>query len=102
METLAVFYYGNRHKITKALGKRGQSCIDIISVKKGDRFLLTSDGIHDNLTTDEIEEVIKKSSTPAEIAKNLKDKALARSREPIEREMRAKPDDMSVVAVVCR
>lgn len=72
----------------------------------GDVVLLTSDGIHDNLTTDEIESILTSSKQPAW---DLVDAAQARSREPkyimheIDGEeyefdnFRSKPDDMTAV-----
>ncbi len=93
--------FDKRKFITKALGVRAeiQLDIDIIPFEKGARFLLTSDGIHDNLTTDEIQEVITESETSAEIILNLKDKTIERSEKPTWEEMRAKRDDMSAMIV---
>ena len=94
-------FFRMRNIITKSLGskKNSQLNIDIIPVEKGDRFLVTSDGIHDNLTTEEIQEIIKQSSTIEEIVKNLIDKSLVRSRQSKKEEIRAKPDDMSVILI---
>jgi len=93
-------FFRVRNIITKAIGfKNSKPNIYVVPIEKGDCFLLTSDGIHDNLTTDEIEEITKQSKVPAEIAKKLKEKAVARSKEPKSVEMRAKKDDMSVVVV---
>lgn len=95
------YFFRMRNRITKALGTKENSQIDvdIIPVEKGESFLITSDGIHDNLTTDEIQEIVNKFESISEIVKNLKDESLARSREPEEKEIRAKPDDMSVVLI---
>ena len=94
-------FFTKRNQITKSLGTKanGPLKVDIVPIEKGDRFLITSDGIHDNLTKNEIQEIVKQYPTIDEIVKNLIDRSLARSRQPKEIEMRAKPDDMSVVLV---
>ena len=95
------YYFTHRNQITKSIGDGKLSNPDIyaLAVNKGDCFLITSDGIHDNLTTKEIEEIIKKSATLEEAVKNLTQAARARSREPRDKEIRAKRDDMSAVLV---
>jgi len=100
-----LFYFKQRNMILKGLGslntKTGVNTY-IVPIQKGDRFLITSDGIHDNLTANEIQEIAKQSLRPSEIAKKLTEASLNRSREPKETEMRAKADDMSVVVVDCK
>lgn len=95
------FFFMNRSKVSKSLGNKEFKSvnIDVVAIEKGDRFLVTSDGIHDNLTFDEMQEIVKQFSTIEEIVKNLKEKSLERSREDKKLEMRAKPDDMSAVLV---
>jgi len=68
------------------------------SIIPGDHILLCSDGIHDNLTNDEIEEVIKQIE-PSTIAQVLVERALERSRQESNVTMRAKPDDMTAVVI---
>lgn len=68
-------------------------------VRKGDLVLLTSDGVHDNLTHEEIEALLEKAKSPEEAAAFIKEAALKRSREDKNKSIRAKPDDVSVVAV---
>lgn len=95
------YYFRTRNQITRAVGLGvGSPNIYSFIMNKGDRFLITSDGIHDNLTSSEIQETINESQTPEEVAKNLVQKSIVRSREPKEKQMRAKPDDMSAVVVV--
>ncbi len=95
------YYFRTRNQITRAVGLGvGSPNVYSFIVNKRDRFLITSDGVHDNLTTSEIEETINESQTPEEVAKNLVQKSIARSREPKEKQMRAKPDDMSAVVIV--
>src|SRR3990167_2771334 len=56
----------------EALEVRGYSVV----VKVGDKFILTTDGVHDNLTFNEIEEVVAKNG---DVAKLLVEKARKRS-----------------------
>lgn len=89
--------FKNRNVISAALGERIEN-LKIISVpaERGDRFLLTSDGVHDNLTTDKISETVRTSGSPENIARNLINKSREHSRTG---QFRAKPDDMSAVFV---
>ena len=59
----------------------------------GDKFILTSDGVHDNLTFKEIEEVV---GHKGDVAKLLIEKAKKRSKED---HLRSKPDDISAVVI---
>lgn len=72
--------------------------IIIQSVLPKDILILTTDGIHDNLTTTEISEIISQNSkNPSSITEKLTQKALERSREGV---VRSKSDDMSAEVVV--
>lgn len=68
-----------------------------IDIFPGDRILLCSDGIHDNLTDAEIERVLRRKACTS-AAHHLVQHALRRSREMC---LRAKHDDMSAVVAVC-
>ena len=59
----------------------------------GDKFILTTDGVHDNLTFEEIEEVV---GHKGDVAKLLIEKAKKRSKEE---HLRSKPDDISAVVI---
>lgn len=59
----------------------------------GDKLILTSDGVHDNLTFDEIEEIAGQSD---DVAKLLVEKARKRSQED---HLRSKPDDISAIVI---
>jgi len=59
----------------------------------GDKFILTTDGVHDNLTFEEIEEVV---GHKGDVAKLLIEKAKKRSKED---HLRSKPDDISAVVI---
>lgn len=87
--------------ITSFLGMREYPPVVAISdfeVVKGDKILLTSDGVHDNLTTDEIAAIIG-ATYPADIVvRMLVDAAQVRSRDASH--FRAKPDDMTAALLV--
>jgi len=74
--------------------------IDQISIGPGDRILLCTDGIHDNLTDREIEEIVRRGARST-AARVLVEHAVQRSRQASSTTMRAKPDDMSAVVVTC-
>lgn len=98
-ELLKHFY--ERGVVTKWIGDGFESTnIDVFSipVNKGNRFVIMSDGIYENLITEEIEEIISQGGN---IAKNLVEKAAARSKEKssLGKIRRPRPDDMSVVVV---
>ncbi len=75
--------------------------IDQTPIQPGDRILLCTDGIHDNLTDDEIEAILR-TGPRTTVARVLVEHALARSRQEREITLRAKPDDMSVVVLTRR
>jgi PPM family protein phosphatase len=65
----------------------------------GDRYLLTTDGITDNLTTDEIAEVLAKEPDDQAAVTELTENSRARGREKLLKDghFRAKRDDMTAV-----
>lgn len=96
-------YFRLRGGITQALGGPLPPTIhlDQIMVKPGDRVLLCTDGIHDNLTDKEIEHTLR--STPRTTAAHqLVEQSLRRSHQDLDTTIRAKPDDMSAIVVTCR
>lgn len=91
-------FWLQRNRITAALGIEDQAPdIEVIALSKGDMLLLTTDGIHDNLTNEEMRLILSGGGASHELAKRLSDKAAVRSRD--KSHIRAKPDDMSVVLV---
>jgi PPM family protein phosphatase len=95
-------YFRLRGRITQALGGPIPPTIhvDKITIQPGDRVLLCTDGIHDNLTDHEIETILR--FTPRSIiARTLVESALQRSRN-YNQTIRSKPDDMSAIVMVCR
>jgi protein phosphatase len=95
-------YFKLRNGITQALGERKTPSVHAgqRTCGPGDRILLCSDGIHDNLTDRELERVLRLAS-PASAARELVGYALRRSREERGISLRAKSDDMSAITIVC-
>ena len=93
------FFFNNRRFITKYLGSRKNNLlkIDAILLVKGDKIPITSDGIHDNLATSEIQEIFNSPSSIKEIGEDLINKTIIRSKD--RGEMRSKIDDMSFVLI---
>lgn len=97
---LELSYFRHRGGITQALGGplRPNIHLDATSIEPGDRVLLCTDGIHDNLTDDEIEKILR--NTPRnQAARYLVDHSLQRSRQERHATIRAKPDDMSAIVM---
>jgi serine/threonine protein phosphatase PrpC len=98
-----ITYFRMRGGITQALGGPlpPEIHIDEIPISIGDRILLCTDGIHDNLTDLEIEEILRKAPRNA-AARLLVEYALLRSREERPTTIRAKPDDMTAIVLTRR
>ena len=97
---LELSYFRHRGGITQALGGplRPNIHLDATSIETGDRVLLCTDGIHDNLTDDEIEKILR--NTPRNLAaRYLVEHSLLRSRQERHATIRAKPDDMSAIVL---
>ena len=96
-------YFRLRGGITQALGGPLPPTIhlDEISISVGDRILLCTDGIHDNLTDAEIETLLRKTSRSTS-ARTLVERSLLRSREERQTTIRAKPDDMNAIVITRR
>lgn len=96
-------YFRLRGGITQALGSPSPPTIHVnqIAIQPGDHILLSTDGIHDNLVDEEIEDILR--NAPGTTAANaLVERSLARSHEDRSVTIRAKPDDMSAVVAICR
>ena len=96
-------YFRLRGGITQALGGPVPPTIHTseIAVIPGDRVLLCTDGIHDNLTDEEIEDILRGSPRTSS-ARLLVERSLQRSRQERSVTVRAKPDDMSAIVMTCR
>jgi serine/threonine protein phosphatase PrpC len=95
--------FERRNGITQSLGhftaKKTSITIHTAqtTILPGDRILLCSDGIHDNLTDAEIEATLRHGARTT-VARHLVQRALDRSREEC---LRAKQDDISAVVITC-
>lgn len=96
-------YFRLRGGITQALGGPLPPTIHIdqTTVYPGDRILLCTDGIHDNLVDEEIEAILRSGSRTAS-ARTLVEHSLQRSHQERSTTVRAKPDDMSAIVLTCR
>lgn len=96
-------YFRLRGGITQAIGGPIPPTVHInkTTIYPGDRILLCTDGIHDNLTDEEIEDVLRNTPRPA-FARRLVELSQQRSRQDYSLTIRAKPDDMSAIVVTCR
>ncbi|WP_165423246.1 PP2C family protein-serine/threonine phosphatase [Ktedonosporobacter rubrisoli] len=92
-------YFSKRNGITQALGDHSQPTVHIGSmpIAPGDRILLCTDGIHDNLTDQEIQQILQKGSR-TRAARGLVQSAIDRSHQSDE-SIRAKADDMSAIVI---
>ncbi len=96
-------YFRLRGGITQALGGPTPPLIHTnqTTVYPGDRILLCTDGIHDNLTEAEIEDILRNSPRTA-TARILVERSIERSHQERSITVRAKPDDMSAIVMACR
>ncbi len=93
--------FEKRNEITQSLGPLGVRDgirIEHFEVKPGDRFIITSDGIHDNLTDSEIAKYVasRTDNDAKQCAERLGIEAKRRSQEG---GMRSKPDDTTAVVI---
>lgn len=97
-----ISYFRLRGGITQALGGPLPPTIHIdqMTIHPGDRILLCTDGIHDNLTDAEIEDILRKGPRTAS-ARMLVERSIERSHDRTNT-VRAKPDDMSAIVLTCR
>ena len=90
--------FGRRNVIGASLGRGGEVRADIkhFTVKPGDTIILTSDGVHDNLTTKEMQSLLANDGSK-DLARVLVNAANNRAKED---HFRAKMDDITAVAIV--
>lgn len=98
-DTSAERSYGERHIITSCLGGPAP-LIDTTTAdtREGDVFLLTTDGVHDNLTDTELEQLVSYAYGSPTASDTICRYAQKRSRDL--HNMRSKPDDMTAIVVV--
>lgn len=93
-------YHGNRNIINQAYGSRGgiNPRANHVSLEPGDLLILSSDGVHDNLTRDEIMHAVQAPGTSQEKASALARAAHHRgSQRPLH--WRSKGDDITAVVI---
>ncbi|HEY7415622.1 MAG TPA: protein phosphatase 2C domain-containing protein [Ktedonobacteraceae bacterium] len=92
-------HFEKRNGIAQSLGKEHITIhVNSVALYPGDRVLLCTDGIHDNLTDAEIEAILRQGRRTAP-AKLFVQGALARSLQDESVCIRAKQDDMSAIVV---
>lgn len=89
----------DRNVITQALGSSiaTRPSIQTVNLALGDRVIIVSDGVSDNLTESEILKILKAEKISQSAATRLVNEALTRSRD--EKHARSKPDDMTAIVV---
>jgi protein phosphatase len=94
-------YFKMRNGITQAVGDSKMPVAHATQARfgPGDRLLLCSDGIHDNVTDRDLERILRLAA-PAAAAREVVGYALHLSREGRGTSIRAKSDDMSAIALV--
>ncbi len=96
--------FAHRHLLANAITGDGLEDVRhyLVELAAGDRLVLDSDGIHDNLTTAEFEAVLCGAESAPEAAEQVVAKAWARSEETSSELGRAKPDDMTLLVLDVR
>ena len=93
------YFYKKRSQISRGLGY-GDAKPDFyhINLQHGDKVILTTDGVHDNLTTLQIEEIVRKNrkSSAKKISEKIVHESVKVSREG---KKRSKPDDMTTIVI---
>lgn len=91
--------FHNRNVVSSVLGQPGTPAVFLatIELQPGDRLLLTTDGVHDNLTHQEMAEIIGSESDDAQLVSSLIEWAELTSHGGPALNMRAKRDDMTAV-----
>lgn len=90
------FAYG-RFKISQSLGNLIEPIIYHAETPPGSKVLLSTDGVHDNLTSEEIAGILQQHDDPSEASKAMVHAAQVRSRD--ESHPRHKTDDMTAVVI---
>ncbi len=96
-KTVALLYKDLRRGVKSALGLNGcEFQTGIEHLEPGDLTVVTSDGIHDNLTDEEIQLEMIKGGTPAEISARLVEAAGKRVAKKV---LRSKEDDKTALVI---
>lgn len=91
-------FFLERHVLTQAVGTSLRH-VHVLedTLNDGDALLLTTDGVHDNLTDREMGAMLRRARTAGDAARDLITSARARSRN--RQHIRAKPDDMTAIVL---
>lgn len=94
--------FNRRNGITQSLGGPHTPEVHLAhtTLLPGERLLLCTDGIHDNLTDRELEILLRRGARTT-VARTIVAHAHERSREDTFAAMRAKPDDMTAIVITC-
>jgi len=90
--------FNRRNIIIQALGRRPsvEPKIHTIDFLPSDRILVCSDGISENLTDNEIQQILGQNPNNTEAVRGLMEASQARSKS---NHIRAKPDDMTAIVI---
>jgi serine/threonine protein phosphatase PrpC len=93
--------FAHRHLLANAITGAGLQDVRhyLVDLMPGDRLVLDSDGIHDNLTSTELEAVLTDAASAPEAAEHVVAEAWSRSEEDADELGRAKPDDMTILVL---
>jgi PPM family protein phosphatase len=96
--------FAHRHLLANALTGAGLQDVRhyLVDLMPGDRLVLDSDGIHDNLTSAELELALSGAVSAPEAAEHAVTEAWNRSEEDSDELGRAKPDDMTILVLDVR
>ena len=97
----AAEYFALRNRVGSALGSKDGITPNIYTVNlhAGDKLILTTDGVHDNLTDRDIEAVMRIHTDPEAAVKRLTENAKTISEIGKEGYQRSKRDDITAVVV---
>lgn len=92
------YAFDNRNQIHACIGGHFYDSAEVyeLEISEGDIILITSDGIHDNLTDDEIASMANPGRSSSEIARALAARSVSRAGN---HELRSKHDDTSVIVM---
>jgi serine/threonine protein phosphatase PrpC len=96
--------FAHRHLLANALTGDGLQDVRhyLVELVSGDRLVMDSDGVHDNLTAAELEAALSPSLSAHDAAEQTVALAWTRSEDESDELGRAKPDDMTVLVLEVR
>ena len=91
-------YFDRRNELAKAIGYGSMDpSVFVLNVQKGDRILMCTDGVSDNLTLSELQELMAEPNPAHLTTEHIADKSLARSRD--RSNPRHKQDDITAIVI---